>query len=177
LTLNAFHARGLIHLAAFVRSWRRDFVSGCRSDNSIEESVFFDRFASARTVLSVGLILSGAFEPRFCNGARSLLPHFYCRRSVNYSEALAIVLMHELLHQNRGTPHAEAGFHGGLAAWQKRKVASYVEEHLTEQISLAKLADLARLSRITSVGPSNSPLECRRIAITSLGASSVQKFC
>ena len=63
-----------------------------------------------------------------------------------YSEALAIVLMHELLHQNRDAPHAEADSYGGLAAWQKRKIASYIEEHLAEQISLMKLAELARLS-------------------------------
>jgi AraC family transcriptional regulator len=59
-----------------------------------------------------------------------------------YSEALAIVLKHELLHQNRGTPHAEAEFRGGLAAWQKRKITSYIEERLTEQISLTSWLSL-----------------------------------
>jgi AraC family transcriptional regulator len=44
-----------------------------------------------------------------------------------YSEALAIVLMHELLHRNHDAPHAEADSRGGLAAWQKRKVTSYIE--------------------------------------------------
>jgi AraC family transcriptional regulator len=63
-----------------------------------------------------------------------------------YSEALAVVLMHELLHRNRDAPRADANSRGGLAAWQKRKVTSYIEEHLTEQISLTKLAELARLS-------------------------------
>jgi AraC family transcriptional regulator len=63
-----------------------------------------------------------------------------------YSEALAIVLLHELLYQDRDAPHAEAESRGGLAAWQKRKIASYIEEHLAEQISLMKLAELARLS-------------------------------
>jgi AraC family transcriptional regulator len=63
-----------------------------------------------------------------------------------YAESLAIVLMHELLHQNREASHAEAISRGGLAAWQKRKVTSYIEEHLTEQISLTKMAELARLS-------------------------------
>lgn len=63
-----------------------------------------------------------------------------------YSEALAIVLMHELSHQNRDTLDAEANFRGGLADWQKRKVTSYIEEHLAEQISLTKLAELARWS-------------------------------
>lgn len=63
-----------------------------------------------------------------------------------YSEALAIVLMHELLHQNRDAPRVDANSRGGLAAWQKRKVTSYIEENLTEQLSLTKLAELARLS-------------------------------
>jgi AraC family transcriptional regulator len=36
---------------------------------------------------------------------------------------------------------------GGLAGWQMRAVASYVEEHLDEQITLAALAQVARLSQ------------------------------
>jgi AraC family transcriptional regulator len=63
-----------------------------------------------------------------------------------YSEALSIILIHELLYQNRDAPSAEVDSRGGLAAWQKRKIASYIEEHLAEQISLMKLAELARLS-------------------------------
>jgi AraC family transcriptional regulator len=63
-----------------------------------------------------------------------------------YSEALAIVLLHELLHQTRDAPRGDANSRGGLAAWQKRKTASYIEEHLAEQISLTKLAELTRLS-------------------------------
>ncbi len=35
---------------------------------------------------------------------------------------------------------------GGLAAWQQRAVTAYIEEHLAEPISLATLAQLARLS-------------------------------
>ena len=35
---------------------------------------------------------------------------------------------------------------GGLAGWQKRVIACYVEEHLAEHIPLAALAGLARLS-------------------------------
>jgi AraC family transcriptional regulator len=34
----------------------------------------------------------------------------------------------------------------GLAAWQQRTVAAYIEEHLAEPISLATLAQLVRLS-------------------------------
>jgi AraC family transcriptional regulator len=63
-----------------------------------------------------------------------------------YSEALATLLVHELLHQNLGATRAEANARGGLAAWQKRKVTSYIEEHLGESISLSEMAELARLS-------------------------------
>jgi AraC family transcriptional regulator len=35
---------------------------------------------------------------------------------------------------------------GGLAVWQQRIVAAYIEEHLSESIPLAALAQLARLS-------------------------------
>jgi AraC-like DNA-binding protein len=36
---------------------------------------------------------------------------------------------------------------GGLAVWQRRLVAQYVEDHLAEPIPVAALAELARLSR------------------------------
>lgn len=36
--------------------------------------------------------------------------------------------------------------HGGLAGWQKRRVAEYIEAHLPDRISLTTLAALARLS-------------------------------
>ena len=39
-----------------------------------------------------------------------------------------------------------AWFLGQVAAWQQRLVTAYIEEHLSEQISLATLAQLARLS-------------------------------
>lgn len=35
---------------------------------------------------------------------------------------------------------------GGLAGWQQRTVTAYIQEHLAEQIPLAALARLARLS-------------------------------
>lgn len=63
-----------------------------------------------------------------------------------YAEALGVVLGHELARLNDGAGPAERPVRGGLAAWQRNTVASYIEEHLSEQISLAKLAELARLS-------------------------------
>jgi AraC family transcriptional regulator len=63
-----------------------------------------------------------------------------------YVEALGVVLVHELLRLNRGAPRLEPLVRGGLAAWQQRVVTAYVDEHLSEQISLATLAGLARLS-------------------------------
>lgn len=63
-----------------------------------------------------------------------------------YLEALGVVLIHELGRLDRATPRAGAPVRGGLAAWQQRIVSAYVEEHLAEQIPLATLARLVRLS-------------------------------
>jgi AraC family transcriptional regulator len=66
--------------------------------------------------------------------------------SRRYMEALGVVLVHELIRLNRGTRRVEAAVRGGLAAWQQRIVIGYIDEHLCEQIPLATLARLARLS-------------------------------
>jgi AraC family transcriptional regulator len=62
-----------------------------------------------------------------------------------YLEALGVVLAHELARKPRscrmGSP-----VRGGLAPWQQRIVTTYIEEHLGEQVPLATLAQLVRLS-------------------------------
>jgi AraC family transcriptional regulator len=63
-----------------------------------------------------------------------------------YLEALGVVLAHELARLDRGNDHVAPPVRGGLAAWQQRTVTAYIEEHLAEQIPLATLAELARLS-------------------------------
>jgi len=63
-----------------------------------------------------------------------------------YFDALSAVLMHELIGLNCGTGRLETRLRGGLAAWQQRAVAAYIEENLCGHISLATLASLARLS-------------------------------
>jgi AraC family transcriptional regulator len=70
------------------------------------------------------------------------------QRSVctRYANALGAVLAHELMHSNAETSAAIAT-RGGLAVWQRRLVAQYVEDHLAESIPVAALAELARLSR------------------------------
>jgi len=64
----------------------------------------------------------------------------------NYAEALCIVLAHELLQLDSGRASAAPAVQGGLASWQRRVVAQYIEENLADQIFLAKLAEMARLS-------------------------------
>lgn len=63
-----------------------------------------------------------------------------------YFEALGSVLAHELVRLNAGAPRLKTLEQGGLAAWQRRAVVAYIEEHLAEQVSLATLAQLADLS-------------------------------
>ncbi len=63
-----------------------------------------------------------------------------------YAEALGAVLAHELVQMNNGHVTVEHATRGGLAAWQQRRVAEYIEEHLSEPISLASLAEVAQLS-------------------------------
>jgi AraC family transcriptional regulator len=63
-----------------------------------------------------------------------------------YLEALGIMLAHELGRLEAGAPHAGPVARGGLAAWQQRVVAAYIDEHFAEPISLAALAQLVRLS-------------------------------
>jgi AraC-like DNA-binding protein len=63
-----------------------------------------------------------------------------------YFEALGAVLVQELARRHHGSNGIETGIKGGLAAWQQRVVTAYIEEHLTEQVPLATLAQLARLS-------------------------------
>jgi AraC family transcriptional regulator len=65
--------------------------------------------------------------------------------SSGYAEALGVVLTHELIRLHRG-PSVAPVLRGGLAGWQKKKVADYIEEHLNESISLQELSAIAQLS-------------------------------
>jgi len=67
--------------------------------------------------------------------------------STVYLEALLNVLAHELSCSGRELTRALPANRGGLASWQMRAVSTYIEEHLNEQISLATLAQLTRLSQ------------------------------
>jgi AraC family transcriptional regulator len=63
-----------------------------------------------------------------------------------YAEALGIALTHELVRINSGAARRELANRGGLAAWQQKRVAAYIEENFADEIPLATLAELARLS-------------------------------
>jgi AraC family transcriptional regulator len=63
-----------------------------------------------------------------------------------YGEALAVVVAHELLRSHGNIRPRRPPARGGLAVWQQRIVAAYIEEHLAESIPLAALAQLVRLS-------------------------------
>jgi AraC family transcriptional regulator len=66
--------------------------------------------------------------------------------SREYAETLSLVLMYELLRLERTAPSMARSVRGGLPAWQQKRVAEFIEEHLAEEISLAALAKLVDLS-------------------------------
>jgi AraC family transcriptional regulator len=49
-------------------------------------------------------------------------------------------------HNNGQFPLAKIATRGGLSGWQQKKVADFIEEHLTEELRLAALARLVDLS-------------------------------
>jgi AraC family transcriptional regulator len=64
-----------------------------------------------------------------------------------YAEAVGTLLTHELVRINGdATRNAPANNLGGLACWQQKRVSAYIEEHVADDIQLATLAELARLS-------------------------------
>jgi AraC family transcriptional regulator len=63
-----------------------------------------------------------------------------------YCEALAVVVAHELLRMQSNVRRRRPPTRGSLAVWQQRIVATYIEEHLAEAISLHALAKLVDLS-------------------------------
>jgi AraC family transcriptional regulator len=64
-----------------------------------------------------------------------------------YLEALGTVLAHELARPHLQRKSEEPPSRGGLAPWQQRILVLYIEEHLPEELSVATLARLVRLSR------------------------------
>ena len=52
----------------------------------------------------------------------------------------------KLARLNAGVRRSEAPVRGGLAGWQQRIVSTYIDEHLAEQVPLARLAQLVGLS-------------------------------
>jgi len=64
----------------------------------------------------------------------------------SYAEALSLVLVHELVRLNNGHTPVQLPSRGGLAGWQQKRVAEYIEEHLAEITPLTALAALVDLS-------------------------------
>jgi AraC family transcriptional regulator len=63
-----------------------------------------------------------------------------------YADALGVLLTHEIVRVNGDAALREPVTRGGLASWQRKRVAAYIEEHAADDIPLATLAELARLS-------------------------------
>jgi AraC family transcriptional regulator len=112
--------------------------------------VYFDPSSMPRTAAA-----SAAFAPRLFFEDATLWDTALKLKSAiesggpdssSYFDALASVLAHELVRLGAGVSRPRTPDQGGLAVWQRRAVATYIEEHLAEPISLATLAQLADLS-------------------------------
>jgi AraC family transcriptional regulator len=63
-----------------------------------------------------------------------------------YSGALIAQLGYELVRLNRKPDRGHVLARGGLSGWQQKKVADYIEEHLSKELPLSELAALVDLS-------------------------------
>src|SRR5262249_20498165 len=63
-----------------------------------------------------------------------------------YAEALGGVLAHELLQLHGGSQASSPLHHGGLAAWQQRRIIEFMQTHLADSVSLDTLARVVQLS-------------------------------
>jgi AraC family transcriptional regulator len=64
----------------------------------------------------------------------------------HYAETLGRVLLHALAALDRAPGSGDAPARGGLAGWQRKRVAEYIDEHLADELKLSDLAQLSRLS-------------------------------
>jgi AraC family transcriptional regulator len=94
--------------------------------SSLAPRLYFEDGVLIETALKLASLIESGSDQRF------------------YAQALGVVLAHELVKTGRDGAQPQAS--GGLAAWQRRKALAYIEEHLTESISLEALAELVGLS-------------------------------
>lgn len=87
-------------------------------------------------------------SPILLETVRKLEALIEAERSSNdaYAEALAGVLAHELIGIDAKVTRTDCPVRGGLAGWQRRMVSSFINDNLSEQISLTTLASVAKLS-------------------------------
>jgi AraC family transcriptional regulator len=84
------------------------------------------------------------FDPDLWETAVKLKGQIGNSNNYGYAEALSMVLAHELFRIKAGP--VENYNRGGLASWQQKRVAEFIDVHLTENVPLAALAGIARLS-------------------------------
>ena len=89
------------------------------------------------------------YDPNIWETALKLKVQVENRNSMHrqYGEALGVLLAHDLVRINgNADPLSAAADRGGLAGWQRRRLAEYIEEHVSDDTPLATLAQLVQLS-------------------------------
>jgi AraC family transcriptional regulator len=89
------------------------------------------------------------YDPNLWEAALKLKVQVENRNSMHrqYGEALGVLLAHDLVRINgNADPLSATADRGGLAGWQRRRLAEYIEEHVSDDTPLATLAQLVQLS-------------------------------
>ena len=89
------------------------------------------------------------YDPNLWETALKLKVQVENRNSMHrqYGEALGVLLAHDLVRINgNADPLSATADRGGLAGWQRRRLAEYIEEHVSDDTPLATLAQLVQLS-------------------------------
>ena len=95
-----------------------------------------------------------------------------------YAEALGGLLSVELLRLLQvGAPASRPSPRSGLAMWQQKRVMDFIEEHLSEDVSLNVLADLVRFSPYHFCDPLSNPSGSRHIATGRAGGLNAPRPC
>jgi AraC-like DNA-binding protein len=129
----AMHGSGPVRgaLCIFDQSFLTDLAE-TESRLRFDEIDFMASIDSARMTYLGQAMLREALQPGFASSLGA--------------EAIGLQIALEITRYDGATPSSEPHRSGGLAAWQMKRLASYIHEHLSDDLTLHALANLLGIS-------------------------------